>query len=314
MFKQRSNPKTDVKIIFDMPTVYIKPTAYAKMAHLVDLVNKEVGWLGTAYKTENNGVIVIEDVILFHQEVNSTTCEITPEGLSEFAEELLQLESGLEKWNSIKLWGHSHVNMSVSPSTQDDKQMEVFADHNEWFLRIIANKSGELKVDLFDYKANVSYLDLPWEIFLPELFDTREFIENEIKKKVKEKTYSHNYKYTYGYGYGYGYRYNKNTKEDKKDEKKEKEYNSIKKLNEYEDYEYYKYYPSLEIYEYFTKDEIIEIAESPSEELAIEEMKEILGVILTQRELEDLYKDCLDEYMEIILDEYNYDMVKGEDE
>ena len=56
MFKQRSNPKTDVKIIFDMPMVYIEPTAYAKMAHLVDLVNKEVGWLGTAYKTENNGL------------------------------------------------------------------------------------------------------------------------------------------------------------------------------------------------------------------------------------------------------------------
>ena len=282
MFKQRSNPKTDVKIIFDMPTVYIKPTAYAKMAHLVDLVDKEVGWLGTAYKTENNGVIVIEDVILFHQEVNSTTCEITPEGLSEFAEELLQLESGLEKWNNIKLWGHSHVNMGVSPSTQDDKQMEVFADHNEWFLRIIANKSGELKVDLFDYKANISYLDLPWEIFLPELFDTREFIQEEIKEKVKEKSYTI---YT--------------KKKEKEKEEKETYKNYIDLYSNEVDDDYGDLYSNEvlddygDLYGFLTQNEIIEIASAETFKKAKEILEEILGKGYSDYELEDLYYNCI---------------------
>ena len=311
MFKVRTNADTKIQTIFGTPKVYITTNAYAKMAHIVDMVDKEVGWLGTAEWVKPSDILVIDDIFLFHQEVNSSTCEITPEGLAEFAEELLQKDNGVDIWNNIKVWGHSHVNMGVSPSSQDDSQMKVFADHNDWFLRIIANKSGELKVDLFDYQANISYIDLKWNILIPELSSTKEFIEKEIKEKVKEKTYSHNYGYTYGYGYGYGYGYNKNKKENKKDKKKEKKYNIIKKLNEYEDYEYYRYCPNLEVYRYFTRDEIIEIAENPSKELAIEEMREILGVTLTQRELEDLYKDCLDEYIEIILDEYNYENMGG---
>lgn len=303
MFKPRPNANTKIETIFEETKVYITTNAYAKMTHIVNMCNKEVGWLGTAEWVKDNNLIVISDILLFNQEVSRTTCEITPEGLAKFAEEILQQENGIEIWNSIKLWGHSHVNMGVSPSGQDDSQMKVFADHNDWFLRIIANKSGELKIDLYDYESNLSYLDLKWELFIPELIASKEFIESEIKEKVKEKTYSCNY----GYAYGYGYRYNKNKKEDKEDEKKEKEYNNIKELNEHEDYEYYKYCPSLEIYEYFTKDEIIKIAESPEKEYAIEAIKEILGITLTQRELENLYKDCLDEYMEIILDEYNYD-------
>ena len=193
MFKTRTNADTKIQTIFGAPKVYITTNAYAKMAHIVDIVDKEVGWLGTAEWIKQSDMLIINDIFLFHQEVNRTTCEITPEGLSEFAEELLQEDNGIDIWNNIKVWGHSHVNMSVSPSSQDDSQMKVFADHNDWFIRIIANKSGELKVDLFDYQANISYIDLKWNILIPELFSTKEFIENEIKKKVKEKKYNYTY-------------------------------------------------------------------------------------------------------------------------
>ena len=120
------------------------------MKYYVQLSNKEIGWLGEAYKNEQSNYIYIKDVMLFKQEVHMTTCEITPEGLSDFAEELLQLKNGMDIWNNLTVWGHSHVNMGVSPSSQDHDQMKVFKDGgHKWFLRIIANKSGELETTLF---------------------------------------------------------------------------------------------------------------------------------------------------------------------
>lgn len=273
MFKARTNADTKIQIIFDAPKVYITTNAYAKMAHIVDMVDKEVGWLGTAEWVKQSDMLVIDDIFLFHQEVNLSTCEITPEGLAEFAEELLQKDNGIDIWNNIKVWGHSHVNMSVSPSSQDDSQMKVFANHNDWFLRIIANKSGELKVDLFDYQANISYIDLKWDILIPELFSTKEFIENEIKKKVKEKKYN----YTRS-------QYNTYIPPSTKNTSYTVSYFDVETL--------------------FTDDEIIEIAECNNEENGIEMIRKILGNSYTQQEMKQLYNDCCETYIDILAEEY----------
>jgi len=197
-----------------IPTIIISKDALAKMQLYCELCNNEIGWLGTAF-FEDKSTIYIKDVFLFKQDVHLTTTEITPEGLSEFAEELLQHKDGLSIWNNIRLWGHSHVNMSTTPSTQDNEQMVTFAEGgHDWFLRIIANKKGELSIDLYNYDQGIIYRNLSWweeetqeelEIInkineLQKLLENlnthhtdkyKEPINKEIKDKVKEK-YPHN--------------------------------------------------------------------------------------------------------------------------
>ena len=159
-----------------IPQIIIKKQALAKMKILIDECDDEIGWLGTAFREKNT--ILIDDVFLFRQEVHSTTTEITTEGLTQFAEEILAREGGIELWNNLRLWGHSHVNMSPTPSSQDNSQMIVFKDSgHDWFLRIIANKKGEIKVDLYDYALGAEYKDLPWFEY-----GTKE--ELEIKKQI----------------------------------------------------------------------------------------------------------------------------------
>lgn len=214
MFIYRDNTKstTTVKTLPRcMPHMVISKTALAKMELFVDGCSDEIGWLGTATKSQNT--ITIDDVFLFNQEVHSTTTEITPEGLSEFAEYVLQQPNGMEIWNNLKVWGHSHVNMAVSPSGQDDKQMETFADGgHDWFIRIIANKKGDIRVDLYDYNAGIIYNTMSWETGLSQeeidiqiqidelqnmlddlddalLKSLRTNITNDIKEKVKKKSY-----------------------------------------------------------------------------------------------------------------------------
>ena len=163
-FNERKDAKTTVKVNdHTQPYVAIDPNALNKMAAYVNGCTDEIGWLGTVEKVEGN-LYHIQDVFLFKQDVHATTTEITPEGLSEFASELLQQEDGMEIWNNMKLWGHSHVNMGVTPSGQDHSQMNAFSEGgHDWFMRLIANKKGELKIDIYDYALGLEYHDVKWE-------------------------------------------------------------------------------------------------------------------------------------------------------
>lgn len=213
-FKENLKANPTVKVLQRcMPTITISPDALIKMQIYVENCSEEVGWLGTAYKDEGENNIHISDVFLFDQEVHSTTTEITPEGLSTFAEKILEEADGMDIWNNLKVWGHSHVNMSVSPSGQDDNQMSTFADGgHDWFIRIIANKKGDMRVDFYSYELGVYFNDLPWsetvsqqeseiQLHIAKLYNMLDEIEErrtkmyeddikeEIKDKVKKKSY-----------------------------------------------------------------------------------------------------------------------------
>jgi hypothetical protein len=230
MFKERGTAVAKITAVNEF-VVILEPIALEKMWYYVDNCQKEIGWLGTVSKYDN--ILLIEDVFLFKQEVHSATCEITPDGLSEFATELLSKPNGVDIWNKIKLWGHSHVNMSVSPSGQDNSQMKTFGEQSEWFLRVIANKNGEMEFTLYDFKASLIFENVRWIERKERSKELEEQIKNEIKDKVTEKTYTitsygsgaksyGNYWDDFGYGYDEGYRWdNKQQNPIKVDKKKE---------------------------------------------------------------------------------------------
>lgn len=318
-FFKLSETKPSVDIIQEkIPQILISKEAMIKMKLFIEGCSEEIGWLGTAYQEDNN--IIITDMILFEQEVHSTTTEITPEGLSNFGEEILSQEGGIDLWNSIKIWGHSHVNMGTFASSQDDKQMITFKDcGHDWFIRIIGNKSGSIKLDLYNYKQGIIYKDLPWRIILTkeeeELIklieqielkleedsikleeDLKKNVEEEIKNKVSKKS-----EITYiGKSYS-SYDYDGWV-------------NKTKYNNNYEDY-YEKTEGSKKkstIVDVRTKEEIKEDNEASGmfeqyvyEEIAeagtIKEVREILDTwgfddvyeIYTDKEIKDYWEECI---------------------
>lgn len=213
-FKERVKPDTKITVMpRKIPYVLVSTVALQKMFTYTDLCADEIGWLGTAVRDANE--IQITDVFLFGQEVHGATTEITPEGLASFATELLEQADGMEVWNNMRVWGHSHVNMAINPSGQDDKQMEEFANiGHEWFVRLICNKKGELSVDVYDYEEGAIYKNVAWERLMTAeeetirvqiaqmqetldnmsgtgLTELKPVIEAEMKLKVHKKTYTH---------------------------------------------------------------------------------------------------------------------------
>lgn len=154
---------------FIVPVILIDEVALNKMFVYVAECPDEIGWLGTATFDNSENIYTIHDVYLFKQQVHATTTEIKPEGLELFATEILEQPNGIEIWNNIRMWGHSHVNMGLTPSAQDNKQMQEFSQiGQEWFIRLIANKKGELCVDLFHYEKGLYFTNVPWEILEEE--------------------------------------------------------------------------------------------------------------------------------------------------
>ena len=184
LFKKRDN-STTVKVLEKcVPSVIINPDALTKMYIYTDECDDEIAWLGTAYRDTENNIIYINDVFLFDQEIASTTVDVSSEDLSTFGEKLLQQKDGIEIWNNLKVWGHSHVNMGTSPSKTDEEQMETFSEGgHDWFIRIITNKKDDLRVDLFYYDQGIIYNDIPWQAHLTK---KEKEIEEKINKLYKE--------------------------------------------------------------------------------------------------------------------------------
>lgn len=211
--KERLNPQTKVEVLSSaMPYVLIDGDALRTMQLYIEECPDEIGWLCSA--TRSGRAITIHQTYLFEQEVHSTTTEITPDGLAKFGEELLAQPDGMDIWNSIKAWGHSHVNMGITPSAQDNTQMNTFKEGgHDWFVRIIGNKKGDMKIDIYDYEHGIIYTDVPWARIASEqegelqaqlsalqkqmdelkkqlLSDAKEPIKEEIKEKVSKLTYT----------------------------------------------------------------------------------------------------------------------------
>ena len=175
--------KTKSILMRSDPKVLIASKAYALMWHIVNQSSEEVGWLGIV-KEEGND-FVIEDILIFKQEVDMGTCEISPEGLAEVGMELVESHpEGVDVLNRLRMWGHSHVNMGTGGSGQDDSQMGVFEKSGcPYFIRGILNKKGKMEFNIYLYDRGLRIEDAEWCVFTP--VDNE--LENTVKAELEEK-------------------------------------------------------------------------------------------------------------------------------
>lgn len=175
-----------------IPSIIISAAAYRMMRGFVDNCKDEIGWLALVKKEDEN-TYFIYDVLICDQEVTGASTDLNEKGLQLVAEELLQTERGSEL-NNVRCWGHSHVNMAVSPSTQDNETFEeYYTQCGDFFIRLIMNKRGEYYLDLANYESELIYRNLEFSIqYDEEEFHLRsqyaELMKNadSIKKKIDE--------------------------------------------------------------------------------------------------------------------------------
>lgn len=176
------------------PRVLFKKRAYQKMMILVDDYSTEVGWHGTVVRGEEEAEYIIEDIFVHPQTVTGATIR------SDQKEQDLWLDGFEDEiFDKLKFQGHSHVNMSTTPSPTDCEQQEDIAAllrDDMFYVFAIVNKSRSIWMKIFDVKYNLVFedSDIMYEIEEDYDFDVAAF-RSEAKSQVKRFTYTGQYYY-----------------------------------------------------------------------------------------------------------------------
>ena len=176
---------------FDIPNrkakILFTPQAWTKMIMLVQSFEKEVAWHGVAHRSENENddEYIISDIVVYPQTVSGATVEMDTE---EYANWLME-NSDDERFNNLRMQGHSHVRMATTPSSVDlNHQQEILelVPEDDFYIFMIWNKSLSSNNRIYDLKKNVYFEDK--DISVDILFgeSLSEFIQ-ESTALVKER-------------------------------------------------------------------------------------------------------------------------------
>lgn len=147
--------------------------------------SEEFSCFGSVELTDRS-TITIKDIFIPEQKCDGSSTEPTTEGYRKMYEEA---ENSMGPDESLRCWIHSHVDMKVFWSTDDEKAIENI-DNGDWHVAIVINKKGDFKARIDYYRPIRLHVDdLPVKIEKPGL-DLNHPIVKEYKEKVK-KSYSY---------------------------------------------------------------------------------------------------------------------------
>lgn len=137
--------------------VFFTEIAWLKMQTLIDKFDKEVGWHGIATRCgkEEDNAYLISDILVYPQKVTGVTVTTDQEKY-----EMWLMNHDDKTFNNIRMQGHSHVNMSTSPSSVDNTLYEKILgqlDDDMFYIFMIWNKSGSKTIKIYDMAKNVMF-------------------------------------------------------------------------------------------------------------------------------------------------------------
>lgn len=171
--------------------VYFTPLAWTKMYALLREFSSEVAWHGVAdrYGDDEKNEYIISDILVYPQTVSGTNVEMDEE---EYAKWIME-NGDDERFFSIRMQGHSHVNMATSPSSVDlQHQADILTQVPEdgFYIFMIYNKRLEKTVKIYDMKKNIMFEDKDITVSLVGSEGLDEFIK-EAKAIVRPRSYSY---------------------------------------------------------------------------------------------------------------------------
>lgn len=191
-------------------TVFFTELAWLKMQTLVREFDKEVAWHGVVMRgtDETKDEYYISDILVYPQEVTGATVNTDQEKY-----QMWLMSHDDDVFNNIRMQGHSHVNMGVTPSGVDNTLYEKILAQLEddmFYIFMIWNKRGEKTIKIYDLAKNIFFDTSDCTVkILDDGTGVEQFLKNAkamVANKVTAPMVSQNsYSYTGYSGYGSGY-------------------------------------------------------------------------------------------------------------
>ena len=183
----------DVGNVDRRAVLFFSEKAWIKQQALINEFDDEVAWHGIAYRgdTEDTDAMedtyIIEDIMVYPQEVTGATVTTDQEKYQNW---LYEQEDDV--FNNIRMQGHSHVNMGVSPSGVDESLYERILDQLEgdmFYIFMIWNKKGDKTIKIYDFGKNILFETKDVDVEIMDVF-LEDFLE-ESRDQVTKKAYAH---------------------------------------------------------------------------------------------------------------------------
>lgn len=180
---QKSLPKST-----ERAKIYFTPTAWVKQAMLLDTCDKEVAWHGVTERLDGQDgtAYLISDIVVYPQRVTAASVDMDPEKYAKW----IQDNDEDERFNHLRMQGHSHVNMGVTPSGTDvahQKDILQMVGEDSFYIFMIYNKRREFYVHIFDRQKNLEFEKSDVDVYVA---DTADFLK-EISDNVLPYAYSY---------------------------------------------------------------------------------------------------------------------------
>lgn len=180
------------------PIVLFKPLAYLKMTKLVKTVDCECGWHGVVTRDAN--VFTVHDILVYPQKATAATVESDDDAYAAWLDALPD-----ETYNSIRLQGHSHVNMGVTPSTTDNDNRKTFLkminQTTGYYIFMIANKPGLVHTCIYDMSQQLLFenSDITLDVLIDDDASLTTWVTSAVSavKRTIPRTYTYDTKPTY---------------------------------------------------------------------------------------------------------------------
>ena len=144
----------DIGHIDRKATLWFTEQAYLKMLGLVQSFDTEVGWHGIAERN-GEGSYIVSDIIVYPQQVTGATVVTDQE---EYQDWLMNRDN--DEFEKVRMHGHSHVRMSVTPSSVDLKLYNGIVSQMEddmFYIFLITNKDRDMHIKIYDARENVVF-------------------------------------------------------------------------------------------------------------------------------------------------------------
>lgn len=145
------------------------PEAYIKTKALVEYFTTEVQWHGIVERIKDSSNFRVHDIMIFPQTVTSTTVDADQEEYEKWLDGL-----SCDEFNALRLHGHSHNTMGVTPSSTDREYRKKLissmgtptCDDDLFYIFMIFNNKGEWSAEIYDIKNNALFSSADNEIIL----------------------------------------------------------------------------------------------------------------------------------------------------
>jgi len=162
------------------PIGQIAYDTYNEMLYAINAVATEVAFYAHLSVSEDNVWLVHGPIRIPEQTVTSVDADIEPEQEAKMREDMMDED---EELSDLLVHCHSHVDMPVKPSADDEVTIQKFLSNysdGEKMVRIIINKKQEIRFDAIDLGLN-----LVWENLSVAIVYTNTDRIKALKKQLK---------------------------------------------------------------------------------------------------------------------------------